>query len=269
MYTAVPFVLGPSAMLLRLVALCGLHLAAAAECSYSDAALLPPGGLPCTWGGPTGCVFDKTADGTLVRSGSCPMKVGTLSPKRKLDFSDTLDLSGKGITAISKDAFADLSHTRQLRLSGNKIKTLPSEVLHGLPALEVLWISDNDLATLPAGLFDKNPALHWIDASSNELTSLPAGLFDLTPNLWAIYLHMNKFRSLPKGASNVLHVPVACRSRSVLQLPSFTDMNRSSLLTFVYPLLSSRQQNSEFFPGLFDKTGLFNSAFPLRYLLLW
>jgi hypothetical protein len=62
--------------------------------------------------------------------------------------SQTLDLSGKGLTGSLKGEVRLLTELRELNLSGNKFTGLPSEVGQ-LSKLEVLNLSNNPLTGLP------------------------------------------------------------------------------------------------------------------------
>ena len=68
----------------------------------------------------------------------------------------TLNLSGKGITALAAGDFDGLTALTNLQLNGNSLSTLPAGVFDELTALTALDLSNNSLSTLRAGVFDNS-----------------------------------------------------------------------------------------------------------------
>ena len=68
--------------------------------------------------------------------------------------------------------------TGTLNLSGKGITALAAGDFDGLTALTLLQLNVNSLSTLPAGVFDELTALRGLDLSYNSLSTLRAGVFD-------------------------------------------------------------------------------------------
>ena len=109
----------------------------------------------------------------------------------------TLNLSGKGMTALHADDFAGLIHLQELRLSGNALATLPAGVFSGLTELTFLFLDDTVLTTLPADVFSDLTALELLYLSNNALTTLPATVFRDLTRLQSLYLSNNALTMLP------------------------------------------------------------------------
>lgn len=90
----------------------------------------------------------------------------------------TLDLSGKGLTAIPADVFTRTDLER-LDLSDNRLTGAPQSQIGQLENLKFLDLSNNSLTGLPAEL-GRLSKLETLDASNNKLTGLPMELGNLT-----------------------------------------------------------------------------------------
>ncbi len=90
----------------------------------------------------------------------------------------SLDLSGKGLTAIPMGIFSQTTLER-LDLSKNKLTGAPPSQIGQLTRLKNLDLSANALTGLPAelGRLDK---LEVLNVSNNQLTGLPMEIGDLT-----------------------------------------------------------------------------------------
>ena len=116
----------------------------------------------------------------------------------------TLDLNGKGITALVAGDFDGLTGVPELDLSSNELTTLPAGVFDKLTALEDLRLDRNSLTTLPAGVFDELTALTQLQLFGNSLSTLPAGVFDELTALTELDLQVNDLTTLPAGVFDEL-----------------------------------------------------------------
>ena len=113
--------------------------------------------------------------------------------------TNSLDLSGRSISALVAWDFAGLTALTVLDLSNNSLRTLPAGVFDDLPALTELNLSDNSLRTLPAGVFDELTSLRMLRLNGNRLTTLPAGVFDDLITLTRLWLNHNPLTTLRAG----------------------------------------------------------------------
>ncbi len=92
--------------------------------------------------------------------------------------SASLDLSGRGLTAIPAEVFSR-GDLERLDLSNNKLTGAPSSRIAELKRLKHLDLSKNSLTGLPAelGRLDK---LEVLNVSNNQLTGLPMEIGNLT-----------------------------------------------------------------------------------------
>jgi Leucine-rich repeat (LRR) protein len=92
--------------------------------------------------------------------------------------STSLDLSGKGLTAIPAEIFSR-GDLERLDLSNNKLTGAPSSRIAELKRLKYLDLSENALTGLSAEL-GRLDMLEVLDVSNNQLTGLPMELGNLT-----------------------------------------------------------------------------------------
>ena len=90
----------------------------------------------------------------------------------------TLDLSGKGLTALEAHDLAGLTSLQELYLQNNTLTTLPADVFRDLANLQELCLQNNVLMTLPTDVFRSLTALKTLDLQNNALATLPVGLLD-------------------------------------------------------------------------------------------
>ena len=133
----------------------------------------------------------------------------------------TLDLSGKGITALRAGDLSGLSGLRLLNLGENRLNSLPGGLLDGLPQLRFLYLNDNNLRSLPGNLFaglsklevlylygnsldtlapetfHGSTALRELNLTDNSLSALPIDLFDPLAKLEILRLGWNRLTVLP------------------------------------------------------------------------
>ena len=112
----------------------------------------------------------------------------------------SLDLKGRSIGSIAKDALKGLSHLGILDLDNNTLTKLPAEVLRDLTRLRYLHLQNNSLATLPAGIFEDLTSLQSLYLHNNSLATLPAGIFQGLTSLQRLSLHNNSLTTLPAEA---------------------------------------------------------------------
>lgn len=91
---------------------------------------------------------------------------------------NTLDLHGRGLTAIPSDVFSR-TELERLDLSNNKLTGAPQAEIRQLHNLKELDLSGNELTGLPAEL-GQLQQLEILDVSNNKLTGLPLELGNLT-----------------------------------------------------------------------------------------
>lgn len=117
-----------------------------------------------------GCVSVQNTPNTPATNTSAPVERPTSGP--------TLDLSGRGLTAIPSDVFSR-TDLETLNLSNNALTGAPQAEIRHLQNLKVLNLSANNLTGLPAELGQLRK-LEILDASNNRLTGLPLELGNLT-----------------------------------------------------------------------------------------
>lgn len=140
-------------------------------------------------------VYDKTNDSGTSSSNSTISGDGTVTT----DSSNTLDLSGKGLTKVGADIY-DKTGTTQLILSDNSLKTLPSE-MGRMTRLEVLKLDHNLLEGSLIGEIRKMP-LKVLDVSYNNMTGMPAEIGQLS-KLEALNYSYNNIDTLPNEIGNL------------------------------------------------------------------
>ena len=146
----------------------------------------------------------------------------------------TLNLNGKGITALAAGDFAGLTSLTQLDMYSNKLPTLPAGVFDDLTSLTELYLNDIRLTGLPAGLFDDLTSLTLLRLNHNWLTGLPAGLFDNLTSLTFLSLGLNDLTltGLPSGVFDNLTALTTLSlgiNRDLAGLPSGVFDNLTSL----------------------------------------
>ena len=110
---------------------------------------------------------------------------------------DTLNIRGKGLTALQTADFNDLSNLRVLRLGSNRLTALPDDIFLGLSNLQDLQLGGNLLNSLNADVFSNLSNLRKLDLGGNRLNRLPNGVFSNLSNLQVCFLHLNQLSSLP------------------------------------------------------------------------
>ena len=110
---------------------------------------------------------------------------------------DTLNIRGKGLTALQTADFNDLSNLRVLRLGSNRLTALPDDIFLGLSNLQDLQLGGNRLNSLNADVFSNLSNLRKLDLGGNRLNRLPNGVFSNLSNLQVCFLHLNQLSSLP------------------------------------------------------------------------
>ena len=110
---------------------------------------------------------------------------------------DTLNIRGKGLTALQTADFNDLSNLRVLRLGSNRLTALPDDIFLGLSSLQDLQLGGNLLNSLNADVFSNLSNLRKLDLGGNRLNRLPNGVFSNLSNLQVCFLHLNQLSSLP------------------------------------------------------------------------
>lgn len=117
---------------------------------------------------------------TLFGAGCAPApQRSPVSPEPSVNSEAvSLDLSGKGLTAIPMGIFSQTTLER-LDLSKNKLTGAPPSQIGQLTRLKNLDLSANALTGLPAelGRLDK---LEVLNVSNNQLTGLPMEIGNLT-----------------------------------------------------------------------------------------
>jgi len=131
---------------------------------------------------PCRCSVDKT----LV---ACDNPIVIAAPR--------LDLSGRGITAISVDALSLLVKTVEIDLSNNKLQNIKSRTFDNLSALKKLFLQDNEIKSLEDESFGTLPQLGLLDLSGSLLPELHAQAFLGVPLLERVLLPDAKFPSNP------------------------------------------------------------------------
>ena len=111
----------------------------------------------------------------------------------------SLDLEGKGISALRARDFAGLTNLAELDLSSNQITSLPENIFRDLTSIRKLKLDNNRLVHLPTGIFANLSELRELDLYSNELTVLSDGIFAGLTKLEWLRLWDNKLVSLPHG----------------------------------------------------------------------
>ena len=114
----------------------------------------------------------------LVLIGAGCSNQASPTPSSQVPAGTTLDLSGRGLTAIPAYVFTRTELVR-LDLSNNKLTGAPQSQIGQLINLTTLDLSDNALTGLPAELGRLNK-LEVLDVSNNKLTGLPMELGNLT-----------------------------------------------------------------------------------------
>ena len=110
---------------------------------------------------------------------------------------NTLNIRGKGLTALQTADFNDLSNLRVLRLGSNRLTALPDDIFLGLSNLQDLQLGGNRLNSLNADVFSNLSNLRKLDLGGNRLNRLPNGVFSNLSNLQVCFLHLNQLSSLP------------------------------------------------------------------------
>eukprot|EP00124_Ichthyophonus_hoferi_P004661 Ihof_evm2s541 gene=Ihof_evmTU2s541 len=119
-----------------------------------------------------------------------------------LDWLNTLELSGIGITTLSSKVNL-LANLLVCDLSDNLLVTLPEE-LGQLPQLRTLSLKNNQLASIPFNL-SQAQSLHTLNLSLNNLSDLPDELGSLS-NLTILDISNNCFESLPSCIYSLRHL---------------------------------------------------------------
>ena len=156
----------------------------------------------------------------------------------------TLDLSDKGITAITEEEgqllVSNYSSLRKLDLSGNQLTRLPASI-GGLSTLIGLMLSDNHLTSLPKEIGNLS-RLKYLWLSGNQLTRLPAQTGGLT-KLVGLVLKRNRLVNLPGAIGNLTSLTKLGLSDNLLtSLPE--EINRLTNLE-VLDLSSNRLNPQE------------------------
>ena len=136
---------------------------------------------------------------------------------------DTLELSGRGITALKSGDFDGFTTLRYLMLSNNELTTLPNDIFDGLgsviqlnldnnrfitlpklafkglDSLNALYLNGNQLTTLSETQFAVSAALKHIQLMNNEIETIHKDAFGILPGLASLYLNGNKLTTLPEG----------------------------------------------------------------------
>jgi internalin A len=154
----------------------------------------------------------------------------------------TLDLSGKGLTALPSE-IGQLTQLKILILGktvfnrerwkfkhlGNKLSTLPAE-LGQLRNLEILKLNNNQLSSLPLEIIHLTN-LRSLSLASNQLSSLPPEIIHLT-GLRSLSLANNQLSGLPKEIvqlTNLRSISLANNQLSSLPLEIVYLTNLRSL----------------------------------------
>ena len=135
----------------------------------------------------------------------------------------TLDLSGRGITALKSGDFDGLTTLRYLILNDNELTTLPNDifdelgsVIHlylennnfriipklafrSLGSMTALYLNDNELITLSETQFAASSVLTHIDLNNNKIKTIHNNAFAGLPRLGSLYLSGNKLEELPRN----------------------------------------------------------------------
>lgn len=108
-----------------------------------------------------------------------------------------LDLSGKGLTSLSKDVTNRID-VEVLNLSNNQLTELPPEI-GNMEKLEEINVENNRLTSLPAEIGKLN-MLKKADFSNNRLTALPLELGNL---IGVQYLNLSGYDSSKADAIQI------------------------------------------------------------------
>ncbi len=117
-------------------------------------------------------------------------------PRNLLRSITDMDLSTRGISALSADDFDDVTGLQTLNLSSNVLTDLPTGVFSNLTNLRILDLSLNSLTTLTAVTFNNLRRLETLNLSSNQMTNLPADVFSDLTNLRTLNLSSNSLTTL-------------------------------------------------------------------------
>lgn len=119
----------------------------------------------------------------------------------------TLDLSGRGLTAIPSDVFSKTA-LEELNLSNNRLTGAPQAEIRHLQKLKTLNLSNNQLTGLPAEL-GQLQLLEVLNVSNNQLTGLPQELGNLT-GLRILDVSGNAYstQDLDQIAAKLLHTEI-------------------------------------------------------------
>ena len=121
--------------------------------------------------------------------GVTPAQLATIS---------TINVEGRGISALAEGDFGGLTNLEKLLLGRNGLKELPENLFADLANVDSLSLEGNSLRDLPAGLFEGLTSLEFLRLGYNSLRDLPAGLFEGLTSLKTLSLTGNNdLASLP------------------------------------------------------------------------